>query len=43
MYAEEMMRICGRKNGEGKYEVWIEGKYGGLAVKGVVTVGSPDE
>ncbi|MCJ1351150.1 MAG: hypothetical protein MMC33_001132 [Icmadophila ericetorum] len=43
LYAEEMMRICGRKNGEGKYEVWIEGKYGGLAVKGVVTVGSPDE
>lgn len=43
LYAEEKMKLCGRKNGEDKYDVWVEGRDGGLAVKGVVTVRSPRE
>ena len=35
LYAEEEMKICGRANGQ-DWDVWIEGKDGGYAVKGVV-------
>lgn len=37
LYAEEEMRICGKKRMGGEYEMWIEGKEGGLAVRGAVT------
>ena len=37
LYAEEEMKICGRKRCEGEYDVWIEGKNGGYAVKGLAT------
>jgi len=42
LYAGEEMRVCGREvvdggvDGEGEYEVWVEGRDGGLAVKGKV-------
>ena len=35
LYADEEMKICGRANGK-DWDVWIEGKDGGYAVKGVV-------
>ena len=36
LYAEEEMRVCGRKRMNGEYQMWIEGKEGGLAVRGVM-------
>lgn len=36
LYAEEEMRICGRKRKNGEWIMWVEGKEGGLAVRGVV-------
>lgn len=36
LYAEEEMKICGKKKMGGEYEMWIEGKEGGLAVRGTV-------
>ncbi|TAQ90431.1 3-hydroxyacyl-[acyl-carrier-protein] dehydratase [Chlorociboria aeruginascens] len=41
LYVNEEMRICVRKerNGTGRYEVWIEGKEGGYAVKGSAIIG----
>ncbi len=40
VYAEEKMRICGRKKGEGGlWEVWVEGGDGGVKVRGVVKTG----
>ena len=36
LYAEEEMKICGKKGKDGEYEMWIEGKEGGLAVRGAV-------
>jgi hydroxyacyl-ACP dehydratase HTD2-like protein with hotdog domain len=36
LYAEEAMRICGRKRQNGEWIMWVEGKEGGLAVRGVV-------
>lgn len=36
LYAEEEMKICGKKRKDGEYEMWIEGKEGGLAVRGAV-------
>lgn len=36
LYAEEEMKICGKKRKDGQYEMWIEGKEGGLAVRGAV-------
>jgi hydroxyacyl-ACP dehydratase HTD2-like protein with hotdog domain len=43
VYAQEEMRVCLRKEGDkvdGKsYEVWIEGKAGGYAVKASAAVG----
>lgn len=40
LYAEEEMKICGKKGKDGEYEMWIEGKEGGLAVRGAVTTGT---
>ena len=37
LYAEEEMRVCGRKQEGDAWDVWIEGKDGGYAVKGRVT------
>jgi hydroxyacyl-ACP dehydratase HTD2-like protein with hotdog domain len=43
LYAEEEMRVCVRKERNEKnrrrYEVWIEGKAGGFAVRASATVG----
>ena len=40
VYAEEEMKVCGRQKGEdGSWEVWIEGKDGGMKVRGTVTTG----
>ena len=36
LYAEEVMTVCGRIKGRGRWDVWIEGRDGGLAVKGKV-------
>ena len=36
LYADESMTVCGKQRATGVYEVWIEGKDGGLAVKGSV-------
>ena len=38
LYAEEEMKVCGRPKGDGKWDIWIEGKEGGYAVKGVAHV-----
>lgn len=49
LYADEEMRVCLRRDGErgatseGRWDVWIEGKAGGYAVKGSATVGKWDE
>ena len=46
LYAEEEMKVCGRvvndrhDNGVGEFEVWIEGKEGGYAVRGKATTTS---
>ena len=37
LYAEEEMRVCGRAQEGGAWDVWIVGKDGGYAVKGTVT------
>lgn len=41
LYAEEEMKICVRKNPdkENKFDIWIEGRDGGYAVKGTAVVG----
>ncbi|KAG7008031.1 hypothetical protein G7Y79_00007g021560 [Physcia stellaris] len=36
LYVEEPMTVCGKERALGEYDVWIEGKDGGLAVKGTV-------
>lgn len=36
LYADEPLKVCGKKKHPGEYEVWIEGAGGGLAVKGLV-------
>jgi len=36
LYAEEEMRVCGRARENGVWDVWIEGRDGGYAVKGTV-------
>lgn len=40
LYAEEELRVCIRKDRTKahKYDVWVEGKEGGYAVKGTATV-----
>ncbi|KAF2404180.1 hypothetical protein EJ06DRAFT_451924, partial [Trichodelitschia bisporula] len=39
LYAEEEMRLCGTEVGEeGKFEVWVEGPNGGVAVRGTAKV-----
>lgn len=35
LYAEEPMRVCGKEKEGGEYEMWIEGRDGGYAVKGL--------
>lgn len=42
LYADEVMRVCGKRKGEGDYEVWIEGVDGGLAVRGTVKMENLD-
>ena len=43
LYAEEEMKVCGRalngneSDGVGEFEMWVEGKEGGFAVKGKAT------
>ena len=39
LYAGEKMRVCGRKTGEGKWEVWAETPEGGVAVRSVIRTG----
>lgn len=36
LYADEAMTVCGKQRATGVYEVWIEGKDGGLAVRSSV-------
>ena len=36
LYAEEPMKVCGKDKGQGEWDVWIEGRDGGCAVKGKV-------
>jgi hydroxyacyl-ACP dehydratase HTD2-like protein with hotdog domain len=45
LYAEEEMRVCGREKsgGEGEWEVWCEGRDGGVAVKGTVRTEEVEE
>jgi hydroxyacyl-ACP dehydratase HTD2-like protein with hotdog domain len=46
LYAEEEMRVCGRARGDGSYDLWIEGRDGGYAVKGIAKtrqVSSPED
>lgn len=44
LYANEELRVCVGKSADksNKYEVWIEGKEGGYAVKGSAVVGPLD-
>ena len=35
LYADEAMKVCVRPNGDDKWDVWVEGRDGGYAVKGV--------
>ncbi|KAL9116364.1 MAG: hypothetical protein Q9187_007111 [Circinaria calcarea] len=35
LYADEAMRVCVRQNGKDRWDVWIEGRDGGYAVKGL--------
>ena len=41
LYANEELKVCVRKDRDkaDKYDVWIEGKGGGYAVKGTSIVG----
>jgi hydroxyacyl-ACP dehydratase HTD2-like protein with hotdog domain len=43
LYADEEMRICGREKGKGEWELWIEGRDGGLAVRGTARTMTRDE
>jgi hydroxyacyl-ACP dehydratase HTD2-like protein with hotdog domain len=38
LYVDEAMRVCGKRQAgdRGVWDVWIEGKTGGLAVRGTV-------
>lgn len=36
LYCHEPVKLCGRRDGEGKYEIWAETPEGGIAVKGNV-------
>ena len=42
LFVDEKMRICGKPQSgtEGNWDVWIENKDGGLAVRGTVQTGS---
>ena len=44
LYAEEELKVCISKDNEkeDKYDIWIEGKEGGYAVKGSAIVGRVD-
>ena len=40
LYAGEEMRVCGREGKQsGEWEVWVQGRGGGLAVRGVAKTG----
>ncbi|OCL14057.1 hypothetical protein AOQ84DRAFT_394704 [Glonium stellatum] len=39
LYANEPLKLCGRKAEEGKYELWAETPEGGIAVKGMARTG----
>ena len=41
LYVSEQLRVCVKKYSakDNKYDVWIEGKEGGYAVKGTAVVG----
>lgn len=39
LYANEPLKLCGRKVEEGKYELWAETPEGGVAVKGIARTG----
>ncbi|MCJ1252013.1 hypothetical protein MMC30_009251 [Trapelia coarctata] len=41
LYADEEMRVCGREKENGVWDVWIEGKDGGYAVKGTAQTRHP--
>jgi hydroxyacyl-ACP dehydratase HTD2-like protein with hotdog domain len=45
LYAEEEMRVCGREKGggSGEWEVWVEGRDRGVAVKGSVRTEEVEE
>lgn len=36
LYANEPLKLCGRKEAENKYDIWAETPEGGIAVKGTV-------
>jgi len=36
LYAGEVMKLAGRRREDGKWEVWVEGPDGGVAVRGLV-------
>lgn len=36
LYCHEPIKLCGRRDGEGRYEIWAETPEGGIAVKGSV-------
>jgi hydroxyacyl-ACP dehydratase HTD2-like protein with hotdog domain len=37
LYADEELRICGRKKDKGNYDLWIENKDGGMCVRATAT------
>ena len=41
LYAEEKMTVCVCRTGETKFEVWIQGPDGGIAVRGIVRTLDP--
>lgn len=46
LYVDEPLTVCLRKSGKGKlgkWDVWVEGPEGGLAVKGTAVVEAVDD
>ncbi|KAJ9642878.1 hypothetical protein H2199_004399 [Coniosporium tulheliwenetii] len=41
LYAEEPLKLCGRKMEPGKYEIWAETPEGGIAVRGIAKTDVP--
>jgi hydroxyacyl-ACP dehydratase HTD2-like protein with hotdog domain len=42
LYVGEPIKLCGRELGNSRYELWIEGPHGGLAVMATAKVGYHD-